>query len=316
MSGPVQPPSRRTIARLLIDGAFLTVMLVPLGLAVIILSGMKNQYADFLAQFAGPALLGAAALTAVLAVARLKHSAILGGVATLLLGIAVWPQWAPSGPRAETGAPVIRLYFSNTHVLNADVAAITASIAEAKPDVVVLTELGPETTAALDRVLLAWPNRAQVGPTIVASRWPLEPFESPADGLDASVAQVQTPLGKMTIVGAHLTRPWPFTESWGQISQTMALQARLAGHPGPKLVAGDFNSVSSARIGDQIRNDIGLHPAPGFPGTWPTEAPAVAGITIDQVYASDDLAFVSRRLGLKNGSDHRPVVVEVTRAAR
>jgi endonuclease/exonuclease/phosphatase (EEP) superfamily protein YafD len=316
MSGAVHLPSRRTVARLLIDGAFLTVMVVPLGLAVVALSGMKNQYADFLAQFAGPALLGTAALTAVLAVARLKHSAILGAGAAVLLGVAVWPQWAPAGPRAEKGAPVVRVYFSNTHVFNDDVPAITASIREAKPDVVILTELGEATTRALDQVLADWPHRALVGPTLVASRWPLTPFESPADGLDASVAEAETPLGKITLVGSHLTRPWPFVESWGQISQTMALQARLAGHPGPKLVAGDFNSVSSARIGRQVRDDIGLHPAPGFPGTWPTDAPSIAGITIDQVYASQDLAFVSRRLGLKNGSDHRPVVVEVTRAVR
>jgi endonuclease/exonuclease/phosphatase (EEP) superfamily protein YafD len=43
--------------------------------------------------------------------------------------------------------------------------------------------------------------------------------------------------------------------------------------------------------------------------------PSALGITIDQVYASPDLAFVSRRLGQSTGSDHRPVVTEITRAA-
>jgi len=38
-------------------------------------------------------------------------------------------------------------------------------------------------------------------------------------------------------------------------------------------------------------------------------------MTIDQVYASPDLGFVSRRLGRPTGSDHRPVVTEITRAA-
>jgi len=74
--------------------------------------------------------------------------------------------------------------------------------------------------------------------------------------------------------------------------------------------------VSSARAGRQVRDRIGLLPAPGFPGTWPSAAPAPLRIAIDQVYASPDLAFVSRRLGRANRSDHAPVVVEITRASR
>jgi endonuclease/exonuclease/phosphatase (EEP) superfamily protein YafD len=95
----------------------------------------------------------------------------------------------------------------------------------------------------------------------------------------------------------------------------MSLRKVVEGLSGPIVVAGDFNSVSSARIGKQVRRDLGLHPAPGFPGTWPAAVPAALGLTIDQVYATHDLAFVSRRLGRPNGSDHRPVVTDFTRAA-
>jgi endonuclease/exonuclease/phosphatase (EEP) superfamily protein YafD len=94
----------------------------------------------------------------------------------------------------------------------------------------------------------------------------------------------------------------------------MALDKVVKGLTGPVIVAGDFNSVSTGRIGRQVKGDIGLHPAPGYPGTWPDDLPAPLGMTIDQVYASPDLAFVSRRLGRPSGSDHRPVVTEVTRA--
>jgi endonuclease/exonuclease/phosphatase (EEP) superfamily protein YafD len=38
-------------------------------------------------------------------------------------------------------------------------------------------------------------------------------------------------------------------------------------------------------------------------------------MTIDQVYRTPDLALVSRKLGRPTGSDHRPVVTEITRAA-
>jgi endonuclease/exonuclease/phosphatase (EEP) superfamily protein YafD len=297
---------------------------LPLGVAVAALSGIGHRSFDILAQFTAPALAVTAVLTLGLALTRFRIAALHGLVATAALLIAVFPQWIPAGPRAETGAPIVRLYSANLYYLNDDVAAIRASIAEADPDIVVLIELGQGAAARIDEVLDGYPYRAASmrmdqtrGPSrsVIGSRWPLTAFDDPPDGLHAVAAAVETPLGRLNLVGAHLTRPWPFQEQWGQISQTMALQAVVAGLDGPVVVAGDFNSVSSARIGRQVRRDLGLHPAPGFPGTWPAALPALLGMTIDQVYASPDLAFVRRDLGRPTGSDHRPVVTEITRAA-
>jgi endonuclease/exonuclease/phosphatase (EEP) superfamily protein YafD len=150
--------------------------------------------------------------------------------------------------------------------------------------------------------------------SVIASRYPLVALPRP-DTFEAVGATAMTPLGPVNLVSVHLTRPWPFEESWGQISQTMALDEMLQSLSGPVVVAGDFNSVSNARIGKMVQRDISLRPAAGFPGTWPAALPSALAITIDQVYASPDLAFVSRRLGQPTGSDHRPVVTEITRAA-
>ncbi|RZJ03429.1 MAG: endonuclease [Brevundimonas sp.] len=310
-----------TVIRLLVDGAFLPVVCAQIAVAAIVLSGMENQYADLAAQMVAPTLLGSAALVAALLAARLWHSAALGGVAVLTLGLAFWPQVFPGGPSPEPGAPIVRIYSANVHLENKDAVAIRRSVLDAKADIVVLVELGPEVTSRLDEILAGYPYRAPgdvavASTTVMASRWPVTSLPSPSDGLDTVISTAQTPLGPIHLAGTHLTRPWPFQESWGQISQTMALEARLDKLTGAKVLVGDFNSVSSARIGRQIRTEIGLHPAPGFPGTWPSAAPAVLGVNIDQVYASPDLAFVSRALARDNGSDHRPVITEITRARR
>ncbi|MBX9460303.1 MAG: endonuclease/exonuclease/phosphatase family protein [Brevundimonas sp.] len=256
---------------------------------------------------------------------RLKIGALHGLAACAALLLAVVPQWFPDGPEPEAGAPIVRLYSANLYYLNDDAGAIRASIEEADADVVVLIELGRDAAGRIDEVLEGYPHRAASmrmdqtrGPSrsVIGSRWPLTALPDQPDGLHAVATVARTPLGRLNLVGVHLTRPWPFQEQWGQISQTMALQAVIEGLEGPVVVAGDFNSVSSARIGKQVRRDLGLHPAAGFPGTWPAQLPAALGMTIDQVYASPDLAFVSRRLGRTNGSDHRPVVTEFTRAAR
>ncbi|HYC75605.1 MAG TPA: endonuclease/exonuclease/phosphatase family protein [Brevundimonas sp.] len=296
----------------------------PLGLGLFAVGGIGHRWFDILAQFTAPALVATAVLSLLLLLTRLKVAALHGLAACLALLIAVGPQWFPAGPEADARAPVVRLYSANLYYLNDDVAAIRASIEEADADVVVLIELGRDAATRIDEVLEGYPHRAASmrmdqtrGPSrsVIGSRYPLTALADPPDGLHAVAAVARTPLGRLNIVGVHLTRPWPFQEQWGQISQTISLQKVVDGLTGPVVVAGDFNSVSSARIGKQVRRDLGLHPAPGFPGTWPAAAPAALAMTIDQVYATPDLAFVRRRLGRPNGSDHRPVVTEFTRAA-
>lgn len=308
-----------------LDALIRLALAVPLGLALAALSGMGHRWFDLLAQFTAPALLATAVVTAFLAVTRLRMAALHGLAACIALGLAVTPQWFPGGPEPEAGTPIVRLYSANLWARNTDVESILASIRAADADVVLLIELGDAPANRLDEILAGYPHRVATpridraaGParSVLASRFPLTPVRDRPDGLHAVGAAVRTPLGRVHILGVHLTRPWPFEEQWGQISQTMALQAVIEDLDGPLVVAGDFNSVSSARIGRQVRRDLDLHPAPAFPGTWPSHLPAPLGVTIDHVYASDDIAFVSRRLGQANGSDHRPVVVEFTRAAR
>jgi len=304
--------------------ALLVLGLIPVaGTGLLVLAGVDNRAVDLLAQFMAPMLITMLLLAAALGLFRMKVAAGTGVLTCLVLTLAVWPQWFPKASAPDPGAAVVRVYSANLFYLNNDTARIRRSIEAADADIVVLIELASDPAASVDELLAGYPHRASSmrldqtrGPSrsLIASRWPLTVRADPPDGLHAVAATVRTPLGPVNVVGVHLTRPWPFQPSWGQISQTMALEAVVRDLTGPVLVAGDFNSVSSARIGKQIRGDIGLRPAPGFPGTWPSNLPSGLGITIDQVYASPDLAFISRRLGRPTGSDHRPVVTEITRA--
>ena len=299
-----------------------------LGLAtfgVAALSGIGHRWIDILAQFTSPVLLAATGVTVVCLVLRLWPASIIGGLACLVLAIAVWPQWTPTKGAAVPDQPIVRVYSANLWVFNTDVAAMRRSIVAADADILVLVEVGEAPAARIDELLAGYPHRTAIGRTrgpgdharsIIASRYPiLQRLPDRNDGLSAVGATVQTPIGPINVFGVHLTRPWPYQYQWGQISQVMALTERRKAAPDhPVIAAGDFNSVSTARIGRQIQADMGLIPAPGWPATWPSQAPAFAGITIDQVYRSPDLALITRRLGQPTGSDHRPVVTEFTRA--
>lgn len=314
-----------SISRLALGWGPVILLAAPLVIALASLSGIGHRWVDILAQFAAPALVATLALTVTFALLR-RWQVTAGalGVAAVLL-LAVWPQWWPKTGRPDPGAAVVRLYSANLFYRNDDVAAIRRSIVAADPDIIVLLELGREPARRSNELLAGYPYRVAPegdvdrirGPwrSVIASRYPLAVVPHRADALHDVVAVAKTPLGSLNIVGVHLTRPWPFQVQWGQISQTTTLAGIVRDLTGPVIVAGDFNSVSSARIGKQVRRELGLIPATGFPGTWPSALPSLLGMTIDQVYHSPDLVIVSRRLGRPTGSDHRPVVTEITRAA-
>lgn len=331
MTNPVHPETQGSRFRLpdwtrrqWLEALLLLGVTPVMGIALLVLGGVDNRAVDLLAQFTAPVLIATLLLTVGLGLLRIKAPAGLGAFTSLLLALTVWPQWFPEASAPDPDAAIVRVYSANLFYRNNDTARIVRSIEAADADIVVLIELASDPALKINQLLAGYPYRAASmrldqtrGPSrsVIASRWPLTARADPPDGLHAVAATVRTPLGPINVVGVHLTRPWPFQHSWGQISQTMALRAVVEPLDGPVVVAGDFNSVSSARIGKQVRRDIGLRPAPGFPGTWPGGLPSALGITIDQVYASPDLAFVSRRLGRPTGSDHRPVVTEITRAA-
>lgn len=330
MTSPVQPdrPARPPFARGGLAWRLAEVLIglglfAPLTLAVAALSGSGHRWIDILAQFTAPALTATVLLTALVAIARLWRATAFGLIVAVTLLVAVWPQWFPAQPPVRPGAPELTLYSANVHYLNTDIDRMRRSIDQADPDVIVLVELSLQTADGIEALLGDYPHRvdatlpAQVrGPSrsIIASRYPLTQVPTFPDLLHDVAAVADTPLGRINIVGVHLTRPWPYEFQHGQVIQTENLAALRRTTTGPMIVAGDFNSVSSARIGRQVRDEVGLYPAPGILGTWPSALPGAFRMTIDQVYRSVDLTFTRRRLGRPNGSDHAPVVTTFTLA--
>ncbi|WGM30401.1 hypothetical protein KKHFBJBL_00624 [Brevundimonas sp. NIBR11] len=310
--------------RLFAAGVVGLALLAPLGIALAGLSGIGHRWVDILAQFTGPALAAAIVGLAAAALVRVRGLIVAAAGVCVLTLAAGWSQWAPPRGKAEAGSPGFTLYSANLYVRNIDVAAMAASIAAADADVVVLVEVGNAPRAAIDRILVGYPYRVVTGRldrpdgpalSLIASRRPLRDIELRIPVLHVVGAVAETPLGPVTIAGVHFTRPWPYQVQWEQIRQAEGLSNWAASVEGPVIAAGDFNSVAGARIGKIIRIDGGLIPAPGWPGTWPSPLPAFAGMTIDQVYRSPELAVVDRRLGRPTGSDHRPVITRFVRAA-
>ncbi|HEV7227382.1 endonuclease/exonuclease/phosphatase family protein [Brevundimonas sp.] len=299
------------------------VLAFPLAIVLADLSGVGHRWFDLAAQFSAPATVAALAVTLVFVALRRRAAILAGTLVAALCAVAAAPQAFPETRPAAADSPTVRLYSANLHVRNDDVVAIGRSIDEARADVVILIETSDAAYAALDDLLDAFPHRTaspridwlgRGARTVIASRWPLTPLREEA-GLHAQTTVVRSPLGPLRLTGAHLTRPWPYQIQWEQIRQTEALARAVTVDPETsRVVAGDFNSVTDARIGRLFAERSGLTPAPAFPGTWPARLPAALGLGIDNVWVSRDLTVIERRIGARNGSDHRPVVTVLTRA--
>ncbi|GAD59724.1 endonuclease/exonuclease/phosphatase family protein [Brevundimonas sp. BAL450] len=309
---------------LLVQAVLTAAALGPLVLALASLSGIGHRWVDILAQFPAPLLPLTLAATLIVLLLRFWVPAATGALACLLLALAIWPQIAPGGPAPAADSPRVRLYAANLYAMNEDVAAMRASIEAADADIVVLVEFGEAPSAAVETLLAGYPHREitervvrseDAVRSVIASRYPLSRRSTEGNERQMISAVADTPLGPVRVVGVHLTRPWPFQYQWGQIIQTQNLLTHIDAAPEPVVLAGDFNSVATGRIGRMLRSEGGLIHAPGWPGTWPGPLPGPLRMTIDQVYHSPDIAVAKRSLGGPTGSDHRPVIVDLARPA-
>ena len=311
-----------SIVRVFLILAFVAALAVLTAIGLAALSGIGHRWVDILAQFPSPAFACAVVLTTLALLLSMRRVAELSLAVAGLLAVAASPQWFPPRATPAPDSPSMTVYSANLWARNPDVEAQIRSVAASNADIVMLVEVGDAVTPHLDRLLAGHPHRlaSQVhdgangrSRTVIASRWPLGEtrFSEPVWGLEAVA---ETPLGPVRLVAAHMTRPWPFRYQWGQLSHAERLAQLKGDDPRPFILAGDFNSVSTARVGTLIKDLNGAWAAPGWPGTWPSVVPGPFRVTIDQVYYSPKLALTARRLGAATGSDHAPVITTFRRA--
>jgi endonuclease/exonuclease/phosphatase family metal-dependent hydrolase len=116
----------------------------------------------------------------------------------------------------------------------------------------------------------------------------------------AVIACLDTPLGALTVANTHLS----FVPGWNRL-QLRRLVRDLRGFPGPHVLMGDLNmSPASAARHSSLRP---LATAPTFPAETPQRQ-------LDHVLTDDaQLCGGPSSTPLMTISDHRPLVVEVSR---
>jgi endonuclease/exonuclease/phosphatase (EEP) superfamily protein YafD len=85
----------------------------------------------------------------------------------------------------------------------------------------------------------------------------------------------------------------------------------------PVIVIGDFNATPWSYAFKDFSSETGLVNSQngyGLDATWPSTFP-VTLVPLDHMLHSDSLTTVTRKVGPDLGSDHLPLLVEVSRSA-
>lgn len=271
----------------------------------------------FRLQYLAVLVLSAAAALALRRPRLAVLAATLALVNVAVLGISLSPTATASGERAQGS---LRLVVANVEVGNTDFASVARLVIETHADVFGVTELTPAMARHLahelphyhTRVLETRSDAYGIG---IFSRVPLRSarvVHLPADGgPPTAVASVRVAGRSMTVVVTHVHTPFA-----GSI-HVRQLQALAEARPslGERVVVcGDFNTPPwSGPLRDfathaRVRDLYGRSAWAAY--SWPTWSPLLR-VPLDNCFVGEGIAVRGHHEGPDDGSDHRPLVVDL-----
>jgi endonuclease/exonuclease/phosphatase (EEP) superfamily protein YafD len=231
---------------------------------------------------------------------------------------------APLAFAAPRDAAQFRIAAANLYFGNTRHAAALRWARESGADVLVFVEVDarwrPALRALTDRYPYVHPQQAH-GRTdiLVLSRWPIAaPAVESTPTSRMAVVDVQGPGATWRLLAVHANWPLGPAASRARAHDLKAVAATARVASVPVVAIGDFNVSPLSPHFAALLADGRLRDAAagrGWQPTWPTFLPPL-GIRIDHALVSDGVRVNSFRRGRLEGSDHRPIVVDLALPAR
>lgn len=267
-------------------------------------------------------LAGGLGLLAVVAYFR-RHKLAMAVLAIMAVHVLrVLPYLQPTGADVLGETETIKIAFSNTYWHNHNIKQIVKSVETSDPDLIIFFEITPDDYEEVSSELVEKYPYGRHQPGVYAfnvaymSKRELSSDETIFFTRFVPSMKLQVPVGKeeLTVIGMHPYSPVlrEFTER--RNSELLAMAEYAAAFDGPLVVGGDMNISQFSPIFADVLQISGLKDTQlqsGVQNSWPTHAPALLRIPIDQVLISDEVRLLDRHIGYPSGSDHLPVVVEV-----
>ncbi|MCP5023843.1 MAG: hypothetical protein GY930_19020 [bacterium] len=308
--------------------------LVAAAMAVTILGGIAGSLLgfagdshwtlDLFSHFRLQYLIGASLLFVLALLLRQWRNAGLAGAGLLLNALLIWPLYqGPTAAPANQGE-TLKILYANVLTHNQRYGELVQLVQQEQPDIIALLEFSEAWQEAVSMDLQAWPHR-EIRPRddnfgiAVFSRFPLEnstwPVLTPT-GSATLLSSLHWNGRKVPFIFAHPYPPIHRYASNTARAQVAELCLREELQHEAALLIGDLNATPWSHTYRQLQGTP-LHDARhgfGILPTWPAGLPAFLRIPIDAVLVGPRWQVQELRVGPDIGSDHLPLIAELSLA--
>jgi len=217
----------------------------------------------------------------------------------------------------------LKVYSANIYIDNDNLSKLNRELEEINPDIILLEEVVPENIKRLQPVIKTYPyhekiifsGERKVG-FVFLSKFPvLNTHVTQLSEWGNFILEAMLDINQSPIMfyGVHAQRPHlrNYTERKNQL---LWLARQIREKRLPVIVAGDFNSSPYSPIFRDVVRTAGLKDTRegfGWLPSWPTYFPPI-WIPIDHILVSPDIQVLKRTTGSYFGSDHYPVIAELS----
>ncbi len=274
---------------------------------------------------------GLALVVVALAIARAWKRAAALALCWIVLSMRVLPVLLPQ----DAAAPIrtMRIAFANVNAWNSPSTAAVSWFEDTGADVVALVECSSAWGDALGGLsrdgAAIWPHALArvdehpIGGVALLSRHPLRDAKamvSPEGRFPLIDAIVDAPGGPVRIMVAHPVPPVGFGAVAMRDAEFRWLSQRCATSGMPTAIVADFNDTPFGRSLSEFQVSSGMRrgtQVSGLVTTWPSRVrgipwPAWLRIAIDHCFVSADVGVAAIAAGPDLGSDHLPLVIDIS----
>jgi len=225
------------------------------------------------------------------------------------------------GRPAPVQVKPIRAMLMNLNAGNGNTERVLESIKQFDPDVLLLEEVTPKWAHELEVLNPVYPHRIAEPQSgcfgiMLLSKHPMahgKVVEIGTAGIPSITASLHFPQGEVFIIGTHPLPP--INREYSQLRNVQLKALSKLSHQGkPVLLIGDLNSTPWSPHFRDLLEESGLQNSMkgfGHQPSWPSRM-FFMRIPLDHMLYSNGITIHNRMIGRDVGSDHLPVIVDLS----